>query len=230
MIGKTKFNKKSSYYLGVRAALPICFGYMPLGFAFGVVAQKSGFSPFEVALLSIFVFAGSGQFIAASMFATGASIFSIVLTTFIINLRHLMMSSALSVYIKNRSLKFLSIFAHQITDETFAINLNEFSKDSNWRPQDAIVVNHIAHFFWILSCVTGSILGEIIKPGAYGINYVLTAMFIGLIAFQLKNSYFILAAILSGILAIFFSMIFSGNIYIILSSIITTTIMFFIKK
>ena len=104
------------------ASIPIFLGYIPIGIVGGILLQKSGLSPFQIALMVTLVFGGSSQFIAASMISTGASVTSIVLTTFIVNLRHFLMSSNLNMYIKNKSPKFILPFCHTITDETFAVN------------------------------------------------------------------------------------------------------------
>ena len=75
---------------GVKMAIPICIGYIPLGIASGILSQKAGLSPIEIGFLSLFVFAGSGQFITSSMLIAHSSMFSIILTTFIVNLRHIL--------------------------------------------------------------------------------------------------------------------------------------------
>ena len=114
---------------GVKMAIPICIGYIPLGIASGILSQKAGLSPIEIGFLSLFVFAGSGQFITSSMLIAHSSMFSIILTTFIVNLRHILMSSTLSQYFSKCNKKFLLFFSHEITDETFAINLIKFKED-----------------------------------------------------------------------------------------------------
>ncbi|EHJ26895.1 AzlC family ABC transporter permease [Clostridioides difficile] len=103
------------------ASIPIFLGYIPIGIVGGILLQKSGLSPFQIALMVTLVFGGSSQFIAASMISTGASVTSIVLTTFIVNLRHFLMSSNLNMYIKNKSPKFILPFCHTITDETVVL-------------------------------------------------------------------------------------------------------------
>jgi len=92
---------KTSILQGLSAAWPICLGYIPIGLAFGVLAQKAGLDPIEIMLMSILVFAGSSQFIAVSMLSTGAGAVSIIITTFAVNLRHLLMSSSLAVFLGN---------------------------------------------------------------------------------------------------------------------------------
>jgi 4-azaleucine resistance transporter AzlC len=130
---------------GMRAVWPICIGYIPLGLAFGILAQKAGFDVLEIALMSVVVFAGSSQFIAVAMLAVGAAPLSIVLTTFMVNLRHVLMSSALAVYLHSVSRRFLSLFAYGVTDESFAVNMVKF-REGSWHPYQALTVNHVANF------------------------------------------------------------------------------------
>ena len=90
---------------GIKAAWPICLGYLPLGFAFGVLAQKAGLDLLDIALMSILVYAGSSQFIAVAMISGAAAPVSIILTTFVVNLRHLLMSSSLAVHLHGEILR-----------------------------------------------------------------------------------------------------------------------------
>jgi 4-azaleucine resistance transporter AzlC len=76
-----------------RQTLPIILGYVPVGFAYGVLAQKSGLSGINTLLMSLLVYAGSAQLIAVGLFAAGAAPLAIVATTFVVNLRHLLMSA-----------------------------------------------------------------------------------------------------------------------------------------
>ena len=89
---------KGRFKDGAKAALPIVLGYLPVGMAFGILARKAGLNPFEVALMSFLVYAGASQFLAIEMILKGMIWFPIVLTTFFINLRHLLMSSTISLY------------------------------------------------------------------------------------------------------------------------------------
>ena len=88
-------SKSPVFKEGLNAGWPICLGYVPIGMAFGVLAQKAGLTPLQIGLMSIMVFAGSAQFIAVSMLTGGASVPAIITTTFVVNLRHVLMSSAL---------------------------------------------------------------------------------------------------------------------------------------
>jgi 4-azaleucine resistance transporter AzlC len=208
---------------GMTAAWPICLGYIPIGLAFGVLAQKAGLGLPEIAMMSIFVFAGSAQFIAVSMLATGASTVSIVLTTFMVNLRHLLMSSSLAVFLYGVNRVALSLYAYGVTDESFVVNYSRFNQ-GNWDLDKALVVNHTANLTWIISTIVGGFGGQFIPEHALGIDYALIAMFICLLVFQFKAKKYVVTAMIAGVSALVFSFIIPGNAYIILASIMAATL------
>ncbi len=215
--------EKSFLRKGAAAAWPICLGYVPIGAAFGVLAQKAGLSPLEIGMMSILVFAGSSQFIAVSMIAAGASAAAIVMTTFAVNLRHLLMSSSLSVFFKRVGALKLAVFAYGVTDESFAVNYVRF-RQGGWDYNSALTVNQLPNLAWFFSTVAGGIGGRFIPEGAFGIDYALYAMFICLLAFQLRGRPHVFAALTSGAAAIILSMLIPGNWYIVLASIVAATL------
>ena len=89
----------SPYMDGVRRALPIVLGYVPVAFAFGVLAVKSNIPPALVVAMSVFHFAGSGQFVCAGLWGAGVGAMSVIVAVFVVNLRHLLMSAALAEYL-----------------------------------------------------------------------------------------------------------------------------------
>jgi 4-azaleucine resistance transporter AzlC len=220
---------KTPILQGLSAAWPICLGYVPIGLAFGVLAQKAGLYPIEILLMSILVFAGSSQFIAVSMLSAGAGAVSIILTTFAVNLRHLLMSSSLAVFLGDATHRKLTLFAYGVTDESFAVNYTRFSR-KNWSLNRALVVNHTANLAWIVSSIVGGYSGRFIHQGAFGIDYALTAMFICLLIFQLKARIYVLTSVIAGAVAVILSLIIPGSSYIVLASIIAATAVLGIKK
>jgi 4-azaleucine resistance transporter AzlC len=208
---------------GMKAAWPICLGYFPIGLAFGVLAQKAGLSPFEIGLMSLLVFAGSSQFIAVSMLNGGAATLPIVMTTFVVNLRHLLMSSSLAVYLRSLRGGWLSLFAYGVTDESFAVNLTRF-RNNNWDWRQAMVVNHVSNAVWIGSTVVGGRAGQFIPAGALGIDYALIAMFLCLLVFQLRGWLYVVTAMIAGLSAVVLSLLVPGNSYIVLASVLAATI------
>ena len=213
---------KQKIYQGAAAAWPVFLGYIPLGLAFGVIARNAGLDPWQIGLMSILLFAGSAQFIAISMLSAGAGPASIIITTLAVNLRHFLMSSSLSLYLGRVRKKLLSLFAYGITDETFAVNLIKF-RSGTWSFANALTVNHVSNVSWVASTVIGGFAGEFIPEGAFGIDYALVAMFIGLLAMQLRGRKYIVTALFAGFLAVIFSLVLPGNLYIIAASMLAAT-------
>ncbi len=207
---------------GARVAWPICLGYFPIGLAFGVLAQKAGLHPVEIGLMSIVVFAGSSQFIAVSMLTSGASMLSIILTTFVVNLRHVLMSSSLAVHLGLSSRRFLTAFAYGITDESFAVNTARF-RDGHTDRHTALVVNQTANAAWVMSTILGGYCGQFIPERSFGIDYALSAMFLCLLVYQLRGRIYVLTALASGILATILAILIPGNSYVMLASLLAAT-------
>jgi len=214
---------------GVSAAWPICLGYFPLGLAFGVLAKQIGLSPWEIGLMSILVFAGSAQFIAVAMIDGGASAAAIILTTFVVNFRHFLMSSALAVRLSGAPRRFLALFAYGVTDESFAVNMTRF-RQGGWDRWRALVVNHTANLAWIVATVAGAFAGAFIPRGAFGIDYALVAMFLCLLVFQLQGRIYALTAVAAAIFAVLWSLLVPGDSYVVVAAIGAATVGYLLKR
>jgi 4-azaleucine resistance transporter AzlC len=214
---------------GLNAGWPICLGYLPIGLAFGVLAQKAGLTPLQIGLMSIMVFAGSSQFIAVSMLAGGASAPAIITTTFVVNLRHVLMSSALAVYLRTTHRGLLALYAYGVTDESFAINLPRFNART-WSLPLALVVNHAANLTWFTSTVAGGIGGRFIPEGALGIDFALIAMFICLLVYQIRKRIHLLTAVVAGLTAVGLALLIPGNTYIVIASMAAATVGVIIQR
>ena len=109
------------YVSGLKAGLPVLFGFVPVGIAYAVLASQAGFSPLETMLMSMTVFAGASQIMAVGMYAQGAGIAAIAITTFILNLRHLIMSTCVMNRMKGTPAPLRLLASFFVTDESFAI-------------------------------------------------------------------------------------------------------------
>lgn len=210
---------------GIGAAWPICLGYAPIGLAFGVLAQNAGLRPWQVGLMSLVVFAGSSQFIAAAMLGAGAGAGAIVATTFVVNLRHLLMSSALAPWLGGAGRGFLALFAYGVTDESFAVNSARFRAGA-WSPGRALALNQTANLTWFASTVAGAYAGQLVPPGALGIDYALHAMFLCLLVYQLRSRVHLATAVASGALATAWYLVVPGNGYVIVGSVVGASLGF----
>ena len=187
---------KSAILKGIKAATPIVAGYIPIAIAFGILASQVGLGLPAAAAMSIFVFAGSAQLIAVGMIGEGASMGTIVFTTFLVNLRHLLMSSALSPSLRNLSRKELAWFGFQLTDETFALHSTRF-RVAVPTALESFALNGTAQLSWIGGTVVGVLAGGMVKDvEGLGLDYALPAMFIALVFMQMRdNTYFVVGAL-----------------------------------
>ena len=166
---------------GVEAALPIVLGYAPIGMAYGLLAQQTGLEIWATLGLSLFVFAGASQFMAVSMIFRGVSAPIIVGTTFIVNFRHLLMSAAITPSLAHWKKWQRLLLGATITDEAFAAQSLRFAEGKR-DPASALALNIAAYVAWALSGLCGYYLGSLIAaPEAWGLDFALPAMFIGLL-------------------------------------------------
>lgn len=192
----------SAHIQKIAPALPVVMGYLPIGFAYGVLAINSGLRPLEAIAMSVFVYAGSAQLMAVSLFSQGVNPFSIIATTFIINLRHLLMSASLSGYMDQWKKGQVATFCFELTDESFGVHSLRFERGEN-APAGSILINLTCQAAWIAGTVAGVLAGGLItdvKPLA--LDYALPAMFIALLVLQLKNNLHLGVAVVSGLLSL----------------------------
>ncbi len=182
---------------GMRQGLPIVFGYIPVGFAYGVLAQKSGISVEGTVAMSVFLFAGSAQFIAVDLISRGVPMASIILTIFVVNLRHLLMSAALAPYLKKWPARLRWLFAFELTDETFAVHAGRFAKGDRPRAE-TLALNVTAQSSWVGGGLLGALFSELLADDkVFGLDFAMPAMFIALLAGQCRRGgMFALAALI----------------------------------
>mgnify|MGYP001531530452 CR=1 FL=1 len=113
--------KKEEWLAGTRSAVPIMLGYVPVGIAYGVMARQAGLNTWQTVLMSLTVYGGASEMMAAGMVAQGAAVLTIVLTTFILNLRHIIMSTCVFNQMQGGRLPVRMLAAFGVTDETFAV-------------------------------------------------------------------------------------------------------------
>jgi len=228
-LNHTKPTQVDNLRQGATTAWPICLGYIPIGLSLGVLAQQTGLPWWSVAMMSVLVFAGSAQFICVAMLAAGASVPAIIFTTLVVNLRHTLMSSSLAVYLTGVNRCFLTIFAYGITDESFAINMARF-REGHWNRWQALTVNHIANLVWILATIIGSLVGQLVPRGAFGIDYALTGMFICLLVFQIHGRIYIITGLIAATISVAWYRLIPGDSYIVGASVCAATLGYLLQR
>jgi 4-azaleucine resistance transporter AzlC len=149
---------ESAWSIGIKDAMPLMGGYIPVAISFGLIAVQAGFSAWETIAISIFIYAGSAQFLFVAMVASGAPLWLVVSMTLLINARHVVYGPNLAPYI-SKSRWWIPLM-HGLTDQIFALAHTRFPDMSGkeritWYTSAAF----IAWFSWIGGTVMGAVAG-----------------------------------------------------------------------
>lgn len=186
---------------GVQHTIPLLISSAPFGLIFGALAEPSGLSLMAAIAMSVFVFAGSSQFIALGLIASGTPLFIIILTTFIVNLRHLLYAASLKESIKHLPLSWRSIMAFGLTDETYAALISRFGQSFH---------HPLMHWFylgswlamysnWIFWTMVGVYIGnQFTSIDQWGLDFAIVVTFIGIVMPMLRTKPFVLTAVCAG--------------------------------
>lgn len=179
-----------------RASLPIVIGYVALGVPCGILGAAVGMGLFQVLLLSVLMYSGSGQYMIPNMFLAGVPMASISATVTLVSSRHLLYGSALSPYFQGVSKLRLVFFAATVTDESFGVNLMRF-QTGRWTPVQAQAVNTFSHMSWIISNALGVLLGAWLMIDTSIAAFAMTAIFLCLLFMQKFSFSHVAAAVMS---------------------------------
>ena len=173
-------NKKQQFLAGLHAGIPIILGFIPIGIAFAIMARQAGFTVLQTTGMSVTVFAGASQMMAAGMTAQGSGILAIILATFILNLRHIIMSTCVFNRMEKTSPLARLLTAFGVTDETFAVFTTTKKENCTIFFFAGLVI--AAYSSWIFGTFIGALASDFlptIVSASLGIG--LYAMFIGLL-------------------------------------------------
>ena len=172
---------------------------------YGVLALQAGIERAPAQAMSAILFAGSSQFIAAQLYGSGTPAVVIVLTAFVVNLRHALYSASLAPYIQHLSAPWKGILAYLLTDEAYAVVITRYTQQG---------VQPLTHWFflgaglglwscWQISTALGIFLGAQI-PAAWALDFTLALTFIALVVPALKDRPAVAAAVTGGLAAVIF--------------------------
>ncbi|MBN1401232.1 MAG: AzlC family ABC transporter permease [Anaerolineae bacterium] len=172
---------------------------MPFGLAYGAIAGER-MVPWQVSLMSLTVFAGTAQFIAASMINAGAAYWTVWITGVLINLRMVLMSAALSPYLHRVPRRRQWLIGHLLTDESFAVTISEFEGGAA-DPFFPIGSGLAIFVAWQISTLVGVFVGARI-PAGFGLEFALPATLICLLFLLVRGRDMAIVAGLSAGLAL----------------------------
>jgi len=193
------------FLLGVKDELPILVGVVPFGMIYGILALGVGLNPFDAQAMSAVIFAGSSQFMTVQLIREAAPWLVILMTGFIINLRHALYSATIAPYIKHLPRRWKALLAYLLTDEAFAVAALNYQREG---------VTRFGHWYflgaglalwtsWQASTAVGIFLGAQV-PEAWGLDFTLPLTFIALVVPALKDKAGVVTAVVASLAALAF--------------------------
>jgi 4-azaleucine resistance transporter AzlC len=199
------------------ALIPSVFVY---GSVFGGLAVQAGLSRLEIWAMSVFVFAGASQFVAVPMIAAGATPLAVIVTTYVVNMRHYLMAATLAPSFRAFPRPWLALVAHVVNDESFAVAVSRDRPPLAWVYLGSAVA--IAGAF-VGGVVLGTELGGLVeRPERYGLDFAFPAVFLSLVAVQLRRRADWLVAVAAAALAVVVSLRVPGSWHIVIAGVVVS--------
>lgn len=210
-----------------RDSLPVLAGYIVLGMGIGILLATKGYGVWWALAMSVFIYAGSMQYLAIDLLAGGASLLSAALTTLLVNARHLFYGiSMVDRYKGAGKKKPYLIFA--LTDETYSLVCN-----TEGSHRYCFLVSLLNQIWWVTGSVLGSLLGGILPFSTEGIDFALTALFVTVFVEQWKSTKDHLPSIIGVVASVLCLLLFGAGGFLIPSMVLITaalSVLKFVRK
>lgn len=176
-------SRSQEFWHGCRDILPLIVGAIPFGIIFGTLSIGAGLSTWQTIGMSALVFAGSAQFIAITLITGGVGAAVVLLTTFVVNLRHALYSAALQPFVRHLSSRWRVPLAFWLTDEAFAVIQHRYASDDasphkHWFFLGAALTMYLS---WQLATLAGIAFGQAVpNVASWGLDFAMIATFVGI--------------------------------------------------
>lgn len=198
-------SRSQEFLLGCRDILPLILGAIPFGIIFGTLAVSVGLTGWQAMGMSLLVFAGSAQFIAITLIGGGVGAAVVLLTTFVVNLRHALYSAAMQPFVRHLPKRWRIPLAFGLTDEAYAVIQHRYARDDgsphrHWFFLGAALTMYTG---WQLSTLVGIAFGKAVPDLArWGLDFAMIATFIGIAVPMLRNRPQVAAALAAAAVAL----------------------------
>ena len=195
-----------------KESIPVMMGYLVLGFAFGALLVSKGYPVYYALIMSIFIYAGSMQFVTISLLTARSTFLDTFILTLMVNARHIVYGlSMLNRFDKMKLLKPYMIFS--LTDETFSLLV----KDDKQNKYVSFFISLFDQCYWIIGSVIGASTSNVITFNSKGLEFSMTALFVVIVINQIKSNRNHVATMIGFIITIFFLIIFGKDKFVIVS-------------
>lgn len=169
------------------ASIPVMMGYIVLGMAFGMLLESKGYSFIYALAMSVFIYAGSMQFVAINLLTSGATLINVAIMTLLINARHLVYGlSMIKKFEDMGKLKPYMIFS--LTDETYSLLVSAKAPEGCLPQYYMFFISFFDQCYWVIGSLIGSIVGSLLTINTTGLDFAMTALFVVIVVDQYLNS------------------------------------------
>lgn len=209
--------------------IPVLTGYLFIGIAFGVMYAEIGYSFLWAILMSVLVYAGSGQYLAVNFFVPGISFLQIVFLTFMVNVRHIFYGiSLVERFNKIGKSRWYMIFA--LTDETYSLLCTTKVPEDVDESKFLFAISVLDHSYWVLGSAIGAIAGTLLPISSEGIEFAMTALFVVIFIEQWMEKKNRMPAMIGVITAVLCLLIFGADSFVPPSMLAIMALLFVGKK
>jgi 4-azaleucine resistance transporter AzlC len=203
---------------GARRCIPVALGVFVYGLVFGVLARQAALSPLEAVLMSGLVFAGSSQFVALGLWSVPVPVVPIVLTTLVVNLRHILLGAALRPWFRGVPARVAYPALFFMADEDWALTMSSFADGGN----DAAFLlgsGLTLYVAWLAATATGFFAsGALPDPASLGLDFAFTAVFLALLVGMWRGRASLVPWLVAALVAVVAARALPGTWYILLGA------------
>ncbi len=198
-------SRSQEFWHGCRDILPLIVGAIPFGIIFGTLSIGAGLSTWQTIGMSALVFAGSAQFIAITLITGGVGAAVVLLTTFVVNLRHALYSAALQPFVRHLSSRWRVPLAFWLTDEAFAVIQHRYASDDasphkHWFFLGAALTMYLS---WQLATLAGIAFGQAVpNVASWGLDFAMIATFVGIAVPMMRTRPQVASALVAAVVAL----------------------------
>ena len=205
-------------WVALRECTPVVLGVVPFGITCGIMGLTAKMSGLETISMSLFVFAGASQFIGITMLSAGITGWGIViLTTLLVNLRHLIMGTSLAPYMIRQPFPLQAFLAFFLTDEAYALTISRIHR-AKYSVIYQLTVSTMLYLVWVLATAAGVALGSYISdPLTWGLDFAMPATFLVLLIPLLADRISLIVFGMAAVVSVFASLYLPGKWYIIIA-------------
>lgn len=224
MLGYKKAFRKAFPY-----TVPVLTGYLFIGFAFGVMYGEKGYSAWWAVLMSLMVYAGSGQYLAVNFFVPGISFLQIVFMTLMVNIRHVFYGlSLLEKFNRVGKKRWYMIFG--LTDETYSLLCTVKTPEGVDEGKFLFAISLLDQIYWIIGSAIGGIMKNVLPFNAEGIEFAMTALFVVIFIEQWMEAKNRVPAVIGTVSAVLCLQIFGSGNFVFPTMILSILILFITRK